>query len=93
MLRLCSVPIVTFLPREGQAMSRRLYAVVLGIAAIALAAAPCMAAEEAQAPQTAPSEGPPLPLHTIEGCGGGVIVPMAYLVNPPARGATFGNPP
>ncbi len=36
----------------------------------------------------------PLPVHTIEGVGGGAITPMAYLVNPEPRfeGATFGKP-
>jgi hypothetical protein len=37
---------------------------------------------------------PPLPVHTVEGVGGGAITPMAYLVNPePVReGSVFGRP-
>ena len=34
----------------------------------------------------------PLPLHTIEGVGGIVITPVAYLVNPGPAGTTFGLP-
>ena len=38
--------------------------------------------------------GPPLPVHTVEGVGGGAITPMAYLVNPEprCRGAVLGKP-
>jgi hypothetical protein len=37
-------------------------------------------------------EGPPLPLHTIEGVGGRVLTPTAYLVNPGPEGTEFGKP-
>lgn len=37
-------------------------------------------------------KGTPLPFHTIEGYGGGAITPIAYLVNGPANGATWGLP-
>ena len=37
-------------------------------------------------------KAPPLPLHTIEGVGGIVITPVAYLVNPGPTGTTFGLP-
>ncbi|MFO8007626.1 MAG: DUF3034 family protein [Candidatus Brocadiia bacterium] len=37
-------------------------------------------------------EGPPLPLHTIEGVGGLVLTPTAYLAAPPAAGEDFGMP-
>jgi len=37
-------------------------------------------------------DGPPLPLHTIEGVGGALTVPMAYLVNPGPPGTTIGLP-
>ncbi len=37
-------------------------------------------------------EVPPLPVHTIEGVGGGGITPMAYLVNPGKEGYLFGKP-
>jgi len=43
--------------------------------------------------QPAPvSDGPPLPLHTIEGVGGLVLTPMAYLVNPGVPGTVVGKP-
>lgn len=48
--------------------------VVVGLAACAVGAS----AQE----QSEPKEGPPLPLHTIEGVGGLVLTPTAYLVNP-----------
>ncbi len=35
---------------------------------------------------------PPLPVHTVEGVGGGATTPMAYLVNPEPEGAVFGKP-
>lgn len=37
-------------------------------------------------------KGPPLPLHTIEGEGGLVITPLAYLVNPGPKNSVFGEP-
>ncbi|MEW6742508.1 MAG: DUF3034 family protein [Planctomycetota bacterium] len=37
-------------------------------------------------------EGPPLPLHTIEGMGGAFSVPSASLVNPAPAGEVFGKP-
>jgi len=37
-------------------------------------------------------DGPPLPLHTIEGVGGALTVPMAYLVNPGPKGTIIGRP-
>ena len=39
-----------------------------------------------------PQEGPPLPLHTIEGTGGILITPTAYLVNPGPKDSLFGKP-
>jgi hypothetical protein len=51
------------------------------------------AAPADKTPATKPEEkGPPLPFHTIEGYGGGAITPMAYLVNPGAKGEVFGLP-
>lgn len=38
--------------------------------------------EEYEPAKPEPEEGPPLPLHTIEGTGGLVLTPTAYLVNP-----------
>lgn len=38
------------------------------------------------------SKCPPLPIHTIEGAGGLVITPVAYLVNAGAPGTTVGLP-
>ena len=37
-------------------------------------------------------DGPPLPVHTIEGVGGALTVPMAYLVNPGPEGTIIGKP-
>jgi hypothetical protein len=37
-------------------------------------------------------KGPPLPLHTIEGVGGIMITPTAYLVNPGPKNTVFGLP-
>jgi len=44
------------------------------------------------ATQPAPSKGLPLPVHTVEGVGGGAITPTAYLVNPGPKGELFGLP-
>lgn len=38
------------------------------------------------------SDGPPLPVHTIEGGGGGAISPIGYLVNPGQEDEIFGMP-
>ena len=38
------------------------------------------------------AKGPPLPVHTTEGYGGGAITPTAYLVNPGPKGQIFGLP-
>jgi hypothetical protein len=46
----------------------------------------------APAQEAAPSKGPPLPFHTIEGVGGGAITPLAYLVNPAPKGQPLGLP-
>lgn len=37
-------------------------------------------------------EGPPFPLHSIEGTGGLPITPTAYLANPGPEGEVFGKP-
>jgi hypothetical protein len=39
-----------------------------------------------------PEKAPPLPLHTIDGVGGVVITPIAYLVNPGPEKEIFGLP-
>ena len=41
---------------------------------------------------TSTEKAPPLPLHTIEGVGGVVITPIAYLVNPGPAGTVWGLP-
>ena len=46
----------------------------------------------AVAAEAAQSDGPPLPVHTIEGGGGAAITPIAYLVNPGPEGTQFGLP-
>ena len=47
-------------------------------------------AVEATAPAT--TKPAPIPIHTIEGYGGGIITPMAYLINPGPEGTTIGLP-
>ena len=49
------------------------------------------APKETAAP-TSPTKSPPLPLHTIEGVGGCLVVPVAYLVNPGPEGTVVGMP-
>ena len=44
------------------------------------------------APAATPAKGPPLPIHNVEGVGGMAITPMAYLVNPGAKGTQIGLP-
>jgi hypothetical protein len=46
----------------------------------------------ASAAEEEAAEGPPLPLHTIEGVGGLVLTPTAYLVNPGPPGTVVGKP-
>lgn len=58
-------------------------------AAVGANAAP---AEKAEAPKAAPEKGAPLPLLTIDGVGGVVLTPIAYLVNPGAEGTEIGLP-
>ena len=48
--------------------------------------------ETKQVVATTPEKAPPLPLHTIEGVGGIVITPVAYLVNPGPAGTIWGLP-
>ena len=50
------------------------------------------ATKETKAIEPTPEKAPPLPLHTIEGVGGIVITPVAYLVNPGPKGTIFGLP-
>lgn len=50
------------------------------------------AKKEVVVEQAPAGDGPPLPLHTIEGVGGALTVPMAYLVNPGPPGTTIGLP-
>lgn len=62
-----------------------------------LAQAEKMAAEKEvkakEAAATRPQgDGPPLPLHTLEGVGGALAVPEAYLVNPGPQGTILGKP-
>jgi len=57
-------------------------------------AAPAPGGEKAaEKPAAGPAKkGPPLPLYTVEGTGGGLIVPMAYLINPGPPGTTVAMP-
>ena len=50
------------------------------------------AEEPAEDAPAAPGKLPPLPLHTIEGVGGVLITPTAYLVNPGPEGTKVGLP-
>lgn len=50
------------------------------------------AAGEAGGEAAKPGKPPPLPLHTIEGTGGGLITNMAYLVNPGPEGTKIAPP-
>ena len=43
-------------------------------------------------PEPQPQKAPPLPLHTLEGVGGALAVPMAYMVNPGPEGTVIGMP-
>ena len=72
------------LPRQTGCQPRRPAPPTAPVAAPAPAAAP--------AADSPPEKGPPLPVHTIEGVGGGAITPMAYLVNPAPEGCFFGKP-
>jgi hypothetical protein len=49
-------------------------------------------AADPPASKPAPAEGPGLPVHTIEGVGGGAITPTAYLVNPAPNDGAIGLP-
>ncbi len=64
----------------------------LAATAQAAAEAEVKAAKETEAPAPPAGDGPPLPLHTIEGVGGALAVPMAYLVNPGPEGTVIGKP-
>jgi len=61
-------------------------ALTILLVAIAVLLATAAVADEAQ------GDGPPLPVHTIEGGGGAAITPIAYLVNPGPAGTQFGLP-
>ena len=64
---------------------------ILGLPLAAQAGADTTISKDTQAVSTT-DKAPPLPLHTIEGVGGIVITPVAYLVNPGPAGATWGLP-
>ncbi len=70
--------------KRGGIVGIGVWAIVL-LAALALAPCGTFAQEAAEEP-------PPLPLHTIEGVGGLVLTPTAYLVNPPGEGDRCGKP-
>jgi hypothetical protein len=57
-----------------------------------LAAESGVRGDAGNAPPPPAGDGPPLPLHTIEGVGGALTVPMAYLVNPGPEGTVIGKP-
>jgi len=57
-----------------------------------LAQAARIAATTPAQQQPPPSKPAPLPLHTIEGVGGVLVTPTAYLVNPGPKGTKVGLP-
>ncbi len=59
---------------------------------VSLAAADTGETEAVAAEQAPPAKGPPLPPHNLEGVGGCLITPMAYLVNPGPKGTKVGLP-
>jgi len=65
---------------------------LLGLPLAANAGDPATSSKETQQVVATTEKAPPLPLHTIEGVGGIVITPVAYLVNPGPAGTTFGLP-
>jgi hypothetical protein len=66
-------------------LMKRLPVVAVAVAVLMLSTAAAVAEEAA-------GDGPPLPLHTIEGVGGIVLTPTAYLVNPGPPGTKVGKP-
>ena len=66
---------------------------ILGLPLIAHAGDDTADAKDSKKVVTTTTEkAPPLPLHTIEGVGGIVITPIAYLVNPGPAGTVWGLP-
>jgi len=53
---------------------------------------PAMAETDDAADDAPPAKGPPLPLHTTSGYGGGAVTPMAMFCNPGAPGSTASLP-
>jgi hypothetical protein len=74
---------------QGEQVMKTFRGGVIGAVAavLALLFVPCARAQEEPAVKP-----PPLPVHTIEGVGGGGITPMAYLVNPRGDDYVFGKP-
>ena len=63
------------------------------ILTLTIAAANALPAEEnGEQQQPAAEKGAPLPLLTLDGVGGVLLTPIAYLVNPGPEGANFGLP-
>jgi len=56
------------------------------------APAPSAGGEKAAEKPAPAKRGPPLPLYNVEGVGGTLLVPMAYLVNPGPPGTTVAMP-
>ena len=66
---------------------------ILGLPLAAQAADAATSPKETKQVVAATTEkAPPLPLHTIDGVGGIVITPVAYLVNPGPAGTVWGLP-
>ena len=84
----------TMLPAD---LTLTLDAKTQGDAAASAPAAPAPAAgneEKAAKPASCPNVhcGPPLPLYNVDGQGGTLLVPMAYLINCESPGTTVGMP-
>lgn len=98
-----SLPVPTFLLRRpvapNQSLTHMKKIQVLSaalVASIQLISLPALALAGEPSKETNPpvpeEKAPPLPLHTIEGEGGLVITPVAYLVNPGPKGTLVSLP-
>ncbi|MBM4017627.1 MAG: DUF3034 family protein [Planctomycetes bacterium] len=76
-------------PTADAPLTLNLEASLLADPAVTSAAPPPEAPAAEAAP---PKKGPPLPLYTVEGTGGALICPMAYLVNPGPPGTVVAPP-
>ncbi len=79
--------------KEVIAMKQNLKLFVVAMAAVQVLTSLSIAEGKGASAKAVPAEkAPPLPLHTIDGVGGVVITPIAYLVNPGPEGTKAGLP-